>query len=155
MSEIAVKNINAVEILEAEGAEEKVEQVKAALEADPEVSLLLKAAETVEDVYEIVKRFSKATLEEVKGIFRQTVDYYKQTKAALDDEVLDNVVGGSFSSWWNKWKSVVVGGVVFVACVAAGVAIGAAVGGYTGAVAGAAVGIVVGAIAGSAAAKYI
>ncbi len=155
MSEAAVENINAAEILGAEGAEEKVEKVKAALEADPEMSLLLKAAETVEDVYEIVKRFSKATFEEVKGIFEQTVDYYKQTKAALSDEMLDYVVGGSFSSWWNRWKAAIVGGVVFVACVAAGTLIGAAVGGYTGAIAGAAIGLVVGIVAGSAAAKYV
>ncbi len=154
MSE-AIENINVVEILEAEGAEEKVEQVKAALEADPEVSVLLKAAETAEDVYEIVKKFSKATFEQVKEIFQKTVDYYKETKAALDDEVLDNVVGGSFSSWWNRWKSAIVGCVVFVACVGAGVLIGAACGGYTGAIAGAAIGIVAGVVAGSAVAKYI
>ncbi len=155
MSEAAVESIQVVDILKSDGAEEKVEKVKAALEADPEVSLLLKTVETAEDVFEIVKRYSKATLEQVKEIFQKTVDYYKETKAVVSDEVLDNVVGGSFSSWWNEWKGAIVGGVVFVACVAAGIGIGAACGGYTGAVIGAIVGMATGIVAGSAAAKYI
>ncbi len=151
MSEVAVENINVADILGAEGATEQVEQVKAALEADPEVSLLVKAAETVEDVYEIVKRYSKATLEQVKVLFEKTVDYFKETKSVLADEVLDNVVGGwSFSNWWNKNKAFVLGGVVFVACVAAGAVVGACLGGAAGALGGAAIGVVVGSALGTA-----
>ncbi len=152
MSEVAVENINVADILGVEGATEKVEQVKAALEADPEVSLLVKAAETVEDVYEIVKRYSKATLEQVKVLFEKTVDYFKETKAILADEVLDNVVGGwSLSSWWNKNKAFIVGGVVLVACVAVGTVVGAVTGGVAGAMVGFGIGVVVGSAAGSAA----
>ncbi len=151
MSEVAVENINVADILGVEGATEKVEQVKAALEADLEVSLLVKAAETVEDVYEIVKRYSKATLEQVKVLFEKTVDYFKETKSVLADEVLDNVVGGwSFSNWWNKNKAFVLGGVVFVACVAAGAVVGACLGGAAGALGGAAIGVVVGSALGTA-----
>ncbi len=152
MSEVAVENINVADILGVEGATEKVEQVKAALEADLEVSLLVKAAETVEDVYEIVKRYSKATLEQVKVLFEKTVDYFKETKAILADEVLDNVVGGwSLSSWWNKNKAFIVGGVVLVACVAVGTVVGAVTGGVAGAMVGFGIGVVVGSAAGSAA----
>ncbi len=152
MSEVAVENINVADILGAEGATEKVEQVKAALEADPEVSLLVKAAETVEDVYEIVKRYSKATLEQVKVLFEKTVDYFKETKAILVDEVLDNVVGGwSFSNWWNKNKAFIVGAAVLVACVAVGTVVGAVTGGVAGAMVGFGIGVVVGSAAGSAA----
>lgn len=151
MSE-AVEKLNVAEILGAEGAAERVEKIKAAIAADPEASALAKAAETAEDVYEIIKKFCKATLAQVKEVFRQTVDFYKQAKAELSDEVLDNVVGGwSFSSWWNNNKSDIIGGTIFAVCLLGGIVIGACTGGLGGAVVGAAVGFTVGAILGGAA----
>ncbi len=149
MGEVAVENINVAEILNAEGAAERVEQVKAALAADPKASLLMKTAETAEDVYEIIKGFAKATLEQVKVIFQKTVDYYKQAKVELSDELLDNVVGGwSFSSWWNQNKSDIIGGAIFATCLIGGVIIGACTGGLGGAVIGAAAGFAIGATLG-------
>ncbi len=145
MSEIAVENINVADILGAEGAVESVEQVKAAIESDAEVSALVKAAQSVEDVFEIVKKYAKATFEQVKVLFEKTVDYFKETKAALSDEVLDNVVGGwSLSTWWNENKANIIGTTIFLTCVAAGAVIGGCLGGFGGACAGAAVGVFVG-----------
>lgn len=147
-----IEKIDVAGILSSEGVDKKVEQVKDILESVPEVNVLMKAAETVEDVYEIVKKFSKATFEQVKEIFEQAVDYYKQSKAVLTDEILDNVVGGwSFSSWWNKNKADIIGGAIFATCVIGGVIIGACTGGLGGAVVGAAAGLVIGAAAGGAA----
>lgn len=147
-----IEKIDVAGILSSEGVDKKVEQVKDILESVPEVNVLMKAAETVEDVYEIVKKFSKATFEQVKEIFEQAVDYYKQFKAVLTDEILDNVVGGwSFSSWWNKNKADIIGGAIFATCVIGGVIIGACTGGLGGAVVGAAAGLVIGAAAGGAA----
>ncbi len=152
MSAVAVEDIHVAEILGAEGAAERVEKVKAAIAADPEASALASAAETAEDVYEIIKKFCKATLEQVKEIFRQTVDFYKQAKAELSDEVLDNVVGGwSLSSWWKKNKADIIGGTILGACFIGGIIIGACTGGLGGAVVGAAAGLVVGAALGGAA----
>ncbi len=146
MSEIAVENVNVADILGHEEAEAGLEKVKAALEADPEISALMKVADTIEDVYEIVKRFSKATFEQVKVLFKKTVDYLKETKAILSDEVLDNVSGGWFlSDWWHKAKSTVVGTVIMVSCIVAGTVAGACVGGLGGAVCGACVGALAGA----------
>ncbi len=150
MSEIAVENINVAEILGAEKAAEGVEKVTAVLKADPEVGALVKAANSIEDVYEIVKKFSKATFEQVKVIFQKTVDYFHESKAELSDAVLDNVVGGwSLSSWWNKSKAEVIGVAVWVACIGIGVAVGACTGGLGGALVGGCVGVVAGIIVGS------
>lgn len=149
MSEIAVENIDVAGTLAREGVKEKVAQVKEILESVPEVNAMMKAAETVEDVYEIVKNFSTATLEQVKVIFEKTVDYYRQAKAALTDEVLDNVVGGwSFSEFWSDNKGFVVGAAVFVASVAIGATAGACVAGPLGAAAGALGGIFAGVMLG-------
>ncbi len=153
MSEVAVENINVADILGNADAEARVATVKAALEADPEVSLLVKAAETVEDVYEIVKKFSTATLEQVKVLFRKTVDYYQEAKAVLSDEMLDNVVGGwSLARFWRENKALIIGGAVFVASVAVGAIAGfctaGPLGAAAGALGGAAAGVALAAIAG-------
>ncbi len=149
MSEIAVENINVAEILENEKSAEGLEKVKEVLDSDPEVSALVKAAESIEDVYEIVKKFSKATFEQVKVIFQKTVDYFKEAKAELSDEVLDSVVGGwSLSSWWKKNKKDIIGGAVWVACIGIGIAVGACTAGLGGALIGGCVGVVGGAVAG-------
>ncbi len=151
MSELAVENVNVADILGAEGAEENLEKVKEAIVSDAEVGPLVKAAQTVEDVYEIVKRFSKATLEQVKVIFEKTVDYFKETKVELSDEVLDNVAGGGFNffKFWDNFKEGIVAGCIMVGCTVVGGVIGACVGGLGGAVAGACVGALVGAVAAS------
>ncbi len=147
MSEIAVENINVAEILGSAQGAEGLEKVEAAIASDPEVGALVKAAQSVEDVYEIVKKFSTATFEQVKVLFKKTVDYFKESKAVLSDEVLDNVAGGmSFGDFWNTYKSGVIGGIVMISCVAIGAIAGACVAGVGGAIAGAAIGAIVGGV---------
>ncbi len=147
MSEIAIENVNVADILGTEQGAEGLEKVKAALEADREMSLLMKAADTLEDVYEIVKKFSTATFEQVKVLFKKTVEYFKGAKAELSDEVLDNVSGGwSFSAWWKEAKATIVSSTIMVSCIVAGTVVGACVGGVGGAMAGAAVGAMVGGV---------
>jgi hypothetical protein len=149
MSEIAVENIDVAKVLGSEKGAESLEKVKAALEADPEVSVLMKAADTVEDVYEIVKRFSTATFEQVKVLFKKTVDYFKESKAVLSDEMLDNVSGGmNWSSFWNSAKNAIISGCIVLGCAAVGLVAGACVAGAFGAFVGAGVGTMVGAVAG-------
>ncbi len=153
MSEVTVENVNVAEILGTADAMQRVEKVKEAITADPEVGALVKAAQSVEDVFAIVKKFAKVTLEEMKVLFQKTVDYFKETKAALSDDVLDYVSGGwSLSQWWKERKADIIGGVVFVACIVGGAVIGACTGGLGGAVLGACVGLLAGAVAGGVAA---
>ncbi len=145
MSEVTAENINVADIFAVEGAERSAEKIESIITADPKMSALMQAAETVEDVYEIVKKFAKVTLEQLKVLFQKTVDYYQQTKAALADELLDNVVGGSFSSWWSEHKRAVIGWTIFGACVVGGIIAGAIAAGPIGAVAGAIGGVATGA----------
>ncbi len=150
MSEAAVEHINVADILGAKDAMEQVEKVEAALSADAEVSALVKAAQTVEDVYEIVKKFAKATLEQTKVLFQKTVDYFKETKAVLADEVLDHVSGGwSLSQWWSEHKAKIIAGALVVACVVTGVVVGACTAGLGGAIAGGVIGFYAGLGAGA------
>ncbi len=156
MSEIAVENINIAEIMSTEGAAENVEKVKAAFEADPEMGPMLRGAQTVEDVYEIIKKFSKATFAQVKVILEKTMDYFHSAKAKLSDEVLDHVAGGWFlTEWWNKNKGDCITLACVVACTVVGTVVGACVGGVGGAIAGAGAGCVVGTVVGLAAGAIV
>ncbi len=149
MSEIAVENINVAAIMGTEGMTENMEKVKAAFEADQEVGPLMRAAQSIEDVYEIVKKFSTATLEQVKVILQKTVDYLYQDKAELSDETLDCVAGGWFlTDWWKQNKGDCIMLVSVIACVAVGTVVGACYGGVGGAIAGASTGAVVGGVIG-------
>ena len=146
-TEIDVEKINVAALMATEDAQLAKEKFEALVHADPKANALLEAAESVEDVYHVIKRFIDVTLDQVKTAFHKTVDYFKGSRVALDDETLDNVVGGwSFSSWWNKYKDAVtmVTGVVLIASI--GVALGAVTFGVGGAIIGGIAGSVVGGI---------
>ncbi len=149
MSELTVENINVAEMYTVPGADRSVEKIKNLIDADPEASALIETAETVEDVFAIVKKFAKVTLEQLKVIFEKTVDYFKESKAVLADELLDNVVGGGLFDWWKKNRRDIVGWACFGACVLGGIIIGACTGGIGGAVVGAIGGGLAGATVGA------
>ncbi len=137
-NELALEDINVAEILDQEAVKEASAKLKEAIEADPEANEMVQAAESVEDVYAVVKHFANVTLEQMKVIFHKVVDYFKGPKTELPDEVLDNVAGGwSFSSWWKENKvNVAVAGAIVGACLL-GIATGGLFLGAAGAAAGA------------------
>ncbi len=143
--EINVENVNVAELMATEDAMQAKEKLEALLDADPEASALVEAAESVEDVYHVIKRFIDVTLEQVKIAFQKSVDYFKESKTELADEALDNVVGGwSFSSWWGKYKKAVIMVAEVALVAAAGLAVGAVTFGAGGAVAGLCMGALAG-----------
>lgn len=86
---------------------------------------LIEAAQTVEDMFNITKKYLQVTFAEFKNLFKQAVDYFSADKVALADEMLDDVVGGwSLSGWFksNVEKIKCVGAIV------GAFALGAAVG---------------------------
>ncbi len=141
---ITAENVDISQVMGADGAAEAVETVGKLIEANPVSKKLLEAAETVEDAYEVFKNYVKMKWEDFKVVFEKTVDYFKAPKAALSDEMLDGVVGGSWGDFWNKYKHVIIRASIVVGCVAGGIAIGA----LTGGAAGAAVFGLLGAVAG-------
>lgn len=138
-------------------------ELLAKLEADPVINGLMEAAETIEDMYEIAKRYVTMKLEDFRQLFEEAMDYYKGTKVELDDDTMEYVVGGSWKSFWNTFKKVALtavivagvgllcavtagaaaAGVAAVAAVATGTAVGtaAATGAVTGAIGGAVAGV--------------
>ena len=138
---VTVENINIAAIMESEAGKKAEAKLTEVMESNPVVSKLVKAAETVEDAYQIAKEYFTMKFEEFKVLFDRTVNYFKESKAELSDEVLDNVVGGwSFSGFWNEYKEKIIKTAFVVACAAAGVAIGVMTGGLGGALLGGVVG---------------
>ncbi len=128
------------ELMENEEVQQQMVQMKAIMEKDPVVVKMVEAAKTAEDVFEITKRYVQVKWEDFKRVFMESVSYFSDSKAELNDEVLDHVAGG-----WNwdfigtkKW-SCILGCVVGVAIAAVGTGIGvlaAVVSGPIGGVAG-------------------
>ncbi len=121
---------NARELMANPGAGEAMELVRETLESNEETNALFKAAHSIEDVYELAKNFVVMEFEKFKEVCESMMDYFKEDKAALNDEVLDNVAGGSFGlGGWGLskfWNNVVVGTIIGV-CTVAGAALGTVV----------------------------
>ncbi len=141
---LTVENISVEKAVNYAGAKEALDKIWELIEANPVSMKLLEAAETVEDMYEIAREYVAMKLEDFKVLFDKTLDYFKEPKAALSDEVMDAVVGGGWSEWWNKKKHAVLRTAIFVGCIVAGAAIGAATGGAAGAIVFGLVGVGVG-----------
>lgn len=147
------KTMTYKEFMENETVKKSTAEVMAAIEQDPEAMKLLDAATTVEDMFEATKRYVKIAWEDFKKLFANTVDYFSVQKAALRDEVLDNVVGGwSFSSFFDSISKKA----QCIACVVVGAAVVVAGGALalTSIALGGPVGAVVGALAGTAVVGY-
>ncbi len=147
------KTITYQEFMENETVKKGTGEVLDVIKQDPVAMKMISAAKTVEELYEATKRFVATSWEDFKKFFANTFAYYSSNKTALEDEVLDSVVGGwSFSSFFNSISQKV----TCVAAVVVGVAVAAAGLGLAVtcmAVAGP-VGIIVGAFAGAGVAAY-
>lgn len=150
---ITAENVDVAKIMSVEGSAEALEKVGEIIDANPVSKKLLEAAQTVEDAYQVFKDYVKMKWEDFKIIFEKTVDYFKEPKAALPDEVMDQVVGGGWSDFWNKYKHKIIRASIIVGCAVAGIAVGALTAGAAGAVVVGFVGTIVG-IAGVIAYEY-
>ena len=113
----------------------EIKKLQAAMEADTVVGKLMDAAESVEDMYEVAKRYIQIKFEDFCQVFNETMDYLKGSKVELDDGTMECVVGGfSWRGLWNGVKKVAIAAAIGVAVVtvsavtagAAGAVIGAA-----------------------------
>ncbi len=112
------------EVMENAEIKTGMSDLTSAMEQNPVMMKLVEAAETVEDLYQITKKFVKVAFDDFKKVFVQVANYFSSDKTVLADEMLDGVVGGwSLSGWFKKAANK-------IACVAGCVAgIGAFVGG--------------------------
>ncbi len=147
---LTVENVSLAQVMSVEGAAQSVSDMVVALESEPKVKKLLDVARTVEDMYQAVKDYVSLKLEDFKVLFQKSVDYFKESKAALADEVLDNVVGGGWG-FSLRWQKLALAATLLIGGIVEGALIGAAVGGPIGAGFGAFAGLFAGAfIAGGA-----
>ncbi len=118
------------EVMENEKIKAGMDDFVAAMEQDAAMMKVVEAAKTVEDMYEITKRFVKVAFEDFKKLFNQVAHYFSSDKTALADEMLDNVVGGwSFSSLFDnigQKLACIAGCVAGVGAVIGGIALGGA-----------------------------
>ncbi len=141
---ITAENVDVAKIMSTAGADEALAKVGEIIDANPVSKKLLEAAQTVEDAYQVFKAYVEMKFEDFKIVFEKTVNYFKEPKAALPDEVMDQVVGGGWSDFWNKYKHKIIRASIIVGCAVAGIALGALTAGAAGAVVVGFVGAVVG-----------
>ncbi len=113
----------------------EIKRFQATMEADPVVGRLMEAAETVEDMYKVAKRYIQIKFEDFHQIFNEAMDYFKGSKVELDDEVMECVVGGRWKGWkiFKKIAMVAVAAAIAVGVVAAAAVTGGVACGLVGA----------------------
>ncbi len=162
MTNVAAADINVAAVMSREENQSAVEQLKAAMEANPAVNQMLEAAQSVEEMYAAVKEYISLKLEDFQVLFDKTVEFFKGPKVQLEDDMMECVAGGwSLSGFWNKYKRAICATVVVAGIAAIGAAAGVVVGVtaamlaggslVTGGAIGGAIGGVIGAIGGGAA----
>ncbi len=125
---IATANIDVAQIMSHEDNKNAVEQIRAAFESNPAVSQMLDAAQSVEDMYEAIKEYFSLKLEDFKVMYDKAVDFLKSPKAKLEDDVMECVIGGSWSSVWNGFKKTACAVAVVTAMSVLGGAVGVGIG---------------------------
>ena len=120
-------------------AKNYIETVQSKMEENAEVNALMEKAASLEDLFEVAKKYVTMKFEAFKAICHDAFAYFgKEDKVALSDETMEAVVGGGwFGNLWNKCKkavvavavgvtaAVVVGGIVAAGVVTCGAALGA------------------------------
>ncbi len=97
------KTMTYQEFLENETIIKSTNETLDIIKQDPVAMKMIDAAKTVEELYEATKHFITVTWEEFKKFFDCTFDYFSSPKVAVNDEMLDNVVGGwSITSFFNN-----------------------------------------------------
>ncbi len=94
MSNVAAAHINIAEMMSHEDNQNAVEQLKAALEANPAVQQMVDAAQSLEEMYVSLKQHISLKLEDFKVVFYKALEYMVPSKTRLEDDMMDCVSGG-------------------------------------------------------------
>ncbi len=95
--------LNVEAMLADENVKLEMAKCEAALAADPMLDQLATAARSIEEMFEVAKHFIQVEFQEFRQVFEDVMEFYSAPKAALADDLLDNVAGGAFS-WANFGK---------------------------------------------------
>ena len=67
--------MNMAMAMENADVRQQSKELLAKLEADPVVNGMMEAAETIEDMYEVAKRYVTMKLEDFRQLFEEAMDY--------------------------------------------------------------------------------
>ena len=137
MNTVAITNIDVAEMMSHEDNQNAVEQMKAALDANPALSQMVYAAQSLEEMYESLNEYMSLKLEDFKVVFDKAFAYIVPSKTILDDDMMDCVAGGGkYLDAWLKLKddirTTVKKTVISVAIIAGLLIVGTAVGASLG-----------------------
>ena len=133
MSNVAVANIDVAQMMSCEDNQNALEQMKAALDANPALSHMVYAAQSIEEMYESLKEYMSLKLEDFKVVFAKAFAYIVPAKTRLDDDMMDCVAGGDgYLKSWNDLKKNIKKSVICAAILAGLLIIGAATGAALG-----------------------
>ncbi len=88
-------------LLADENVKAEMAKCEAVLAADPMLDQLAEAARSIEEMYEVAKHFVVTEFKNFCQVFEDVMEFYSEPKAALADELLDNVAGGAFN--WSTF----------------------------------------------------
>ena len=93
--------LNVEALMADENVKAGMAKCEAALAADPMLDQLAGAARSIEEMFEVAKHFIQVEFQEFRQVFEDVMEFYSAPKAALADDLLDNVAGGAFS--WSTF----------------------------------------------------
>lgn len=102
-------SINVAAFMDNAQARADIERIQAMISQDAVMSKLIEAAQTIEEAYQVVTRYATIKFEDFKEVCDGMMAYFQGPKVALDDNIMECVVGGGFwGNLWNKCKTVAV-----------------------------------------------
>ena len=117
-----MQDVNVADVMSHAENREFIEKMEAALAQDAEAAAIMEKSNSVEDMFKVVSRYFKLKFEDFKEAYNKAVNYFTEPKTQLDDDVMDNIVGGGICDWFKKnWKTIA-SVAVTVAIVGVGVA---------------------------------
>ena len=132
MNNVAVANIDVAQMMSCEDNQNALEQMKSALDANPALSHMVYAAQSIEEMYESLKEYMSLKLEDFKVVFAKAFAYIVPPKTRLDDDTMDCVAGGGYLHDWKDLqvniKKAVICAAILAGLLIVGTATGAAIG---------------------------
>ncbi len=107
-----MKNVNIAEIMEVQENKILADKLHKLLDRDVQAEKMVEKACNVEDLYEVVKRYTAMTWEDFKYALNAAIAYLAPPKLTLADTDMEYVIGGGFwgsiGNWFKEnWKPVV------------------------------------------------
>ncbi len=92
------KKISFKEFMDLSDVKRDMCELTSVIEDDALAMKMIAAARTVEDLYDISKRFIHMSFTNFQKLFREASAYFSSDKTKLSNDILDDVVGGAMGN---------------------------------------------------------